>query len=247
MFLRFVIIRWTKTSLVAQMESVYLQCGRPGFDPWVGKFPGEGNSNPLQYSGLENPMDGGAWCPRGHKELDTTEWLHFHFKAPRNRCDCQEAGTFYSPRSKERDSRATGEMPGWSGGRWEGGVWVGACIMVCVGQARLSGVASWADFGLESETLWAAGSWRWSQVVGNWPWDALGKEPCSRQRSWVGLHIKGMSSGKLFAISRNQLPLGGDSPSLGPRGPKMSKHYKIQKMESMINTSPPPNPWQLLI
>ena len=22
---------------------------------------GEGNGNPLQYSGLENPMDGGAW------------------------------------------------------------------------------------------------------------------------------------------------------------------------------------------
>ena len=23
---------------------------------------GEGNGNPPQYSGLENPMDGGAWC-----------------------------------------------------------------------------------------------------------------------------------------------------------------------------------------
>ena len=27
-----------------------------------GKFPGEGNGNPLQYSCLENPMDGVAWC-----------------------------------------------------------------------------------------------------------------------------------------------------------------------------------------
>ena len=27
-----------------------------------GRFPGEGNGNPLQYSCLENPMDGGAWC-----------------------------------------------------------------------------------------------------------------------------------------------------------------------------------------
>ena len=26
------------------------------------RFPGEGNGNPLQYSCLENPMDGGAWC-----------------------------------------------------------------------------------------------------------------------------------------------------------------------------------------
>ena len=38
---------------------------------------GEGNGNPLQYSCLENPMDGGAWCPWGRKESDTTERLHF--------------------------------------------------------------------------------------------------------------------------------------------------------------------------
>ena len=28
---------------------------------------------------LENPMDGGAWCPWGRKELDMTERLHFNF------------------------------------------------------------------------------------------------------------------------------------------------------------------------
>ena len=41
-----------------------------------GKFPGEGNGNPLQYPCLENPMDGGAWggySPQGRKESDTTE------------------------------------------------------------------------------------------------------------------------------------------------------------------------------
>ena len=38
-----------------------------------------GSCNPLQYSCLENPVDGGAWCPWGHKELDTTEQLHFYF------------------------------------------------------------------------------------------------------------------------------------------------------------------------
>ena len=32
-----------------------LKCGRPGFDPWVGKSLGEGNGYPLQYSGLEIP------------------------------------------------------------------------------------------------------------------------------------------------------------------------------------------------
>ena len=30
------------------------------FDPWVGKIPGGGHSNPCQYSCLENPMDRGA-------------------------------------------------------------------------------------------------------------------------------------------------------------------------------------------
>ena len=29
--------------------------------PGSGRSPGEGNGNPLQYSCLENPMDGGAW------------------------------------------------------------------------------------------------------------------------------------------------------------------------------------------
>ena len=43
--------------------------------------PGEGNGNPLQYSCLENPMDGGTWWTTVHgvAESDTTEWLHFHF------------------------------------------------------------------------------------------------------------------------------------------------------------------------
>jgi len=40
---------------------VCLPCGRPGFDPWVRKIPGEGNGNPLQYSRLENSMDKEAW------------------------------------------------------------------------------------------------------------------------------------------------------------------------------------------
>ena len=34
--------------------------GDPGSIPGSGRSPGEGNGNPLQYSCLENPMDGGA-------------------------------------------------------------------------------------------------------------------------------------------------------------------------------------------
>ena len=35
--------------------------GDPGLIPGLGRSPGEGNGNPLQYPFLENPMDRGAW------------------------------------------------------------------------------------------------------------------------------------------------------------------------------------------
>ena len=35
--------------------------GDPGSIPGLGRSPGERNGNPLQYSCLENSMDGGAW------------------------------------------------------------------------------------------------------------------------------------------------------------------------------------------
>ena len=40
------------------MQEVYRDvCSIPG----LGRSPGGGNGNPLQYSGLEYPMDRGAW------------------------------------------------------------------------------------------------------------------------------------------------------------------------------------------
>ena len=41
--------------------------GDPGSIPGLGRFPGEGNGNPLHYSYLENPMDRGAWRARDHR------------------------------------------------------------------------------------------------------------------------------------------------------------------------------------
>ena len=42
---------------------------------------GEGNDNPLQYSCLEKPVDGGTWeaAVHGVAKSQTTERLHFHF------------------------------------------------------------------------------------------------------------------------------------------------------------------------
>ena len=54
--------------------------GDLGLIPGLGRIPGEGNGNPLQYSCLENPMDRGAWQATVYgldcKQLDTTERLH---------------------------------------------------------------------------------------------------------------------------------------------------------------------------
>ena len=49
--------------------------GDPGSIPGLGRFPGEGNGYPLQYSCLENSMDRGAWWAKVHEvsELDVTE------------------------------------------------------------------------------------------------------------------------------------------------------------------------------
>ena len=51
--------------------------GDLGSIPELGRSPGEGNGNPLQYSCLENPMDRQVWqtIAHGAAELDTAEHL----------------------------------------------------------------------------------------------------------------------------------------------------------------------------
>ena len=64
---------------MVKQASAY-NAGDQGSMPGLGRS-GEGNGNPLQYSCLENPMDGGAcgYSPWSGKELGTTERLYFHF------------------------------------------------------------------------------------------------------------------------------------------------------------------------
>ena len=49
--------------------------GDPGWIPGLGRSPGEGNGNPLQYSCPENPMDWGAWWATVHWVAKNRTWL----------------------------------------------------------------------------------------------------------------------------------------------------------------------------
>ena len=53
-------------SLLAQMVKSACNVGDPGSIPGSGRFPGEENGNPLQYSYLKSSMDRGAWWATVH-------------------------------------------------------------------------------------------------------------------------------------------------------------------------------------
>ena len=43
--------------------------GDLGSIPGLGRSPGDGNGDPLQYSSLENSMDRGAWRATVHRDM----------------------------------------------------------------------------------------------------------------------------------------------------------------------------------
>ena len=76
--------------------------GDPGSIPGLGRSPGEGNGNPLQYSCLENPMDRGPWWATVHKVAksrtrlsDFTFFLYFTLVVV-----LQEGGSFPRPETE---------------------------------------------------------------------------------------------------------------------------------------------------
>ena len=54
--------------------------GDLGSIPGLGRSPGGGHGNPLQFSGLENVhRQRGLACSLGHKQSDMTEWLSLSY------------------------------------------------------------------------------------------------------------------------------------------------------------------------
>ena len=81
------ITAWTWVSLVAQLVKKKSACTAEdlGSIPALGRSPGEGHGNPLQYSCLKNSMDKGAWRATVHgvaksqtRLSDFTFTFHFH-------------------------------------------------------------------------------------------------------------------------------------------------------------------------
>ena len=52
--------------------------GDTGLIPGSGRFPGEENGNPRQYSCLENPMDRGAWGAIVHGDAQSDKTKHLN-------------------------------------------------------------------------------------------------------------------------------------------------------------------------
>ena len=59
----------------SEVKNMPASAGDMGSIPGSGRLPGEGNSNPLQYSCLENPMDRGAWQATIHGSQKN--WMQF--------------------------------------------------------------------------------------------------------------------------------------------------------------------------
>ena len=66
------------SSLMAQRVRIHCNeedTEEPGLIPGPGRSPGGGNGKPLQYSCLENPVDGGAWWATVHGVARSRAWL----------------------------------------------------------------------------------------------------------------------------------------------------------------------------
>ena len=92
-----------------------------GLIPGSGRSPEEGNGNPLQYSCLENSMDGGAWCATVHgvtksqtRPSDFTFFLSFEGVPRRDSGSCPVPSLLRLPRPDAGIGHSPGTLQGLS-------------------------------------------------------------------------------------------------------------------------------------
>ena len=114
----------------------------------MNSYPGEGNGTPLQYSRLENPMDGGAWWAAVHGVTKSRTRLSnftftFHFHALEKEMATHSVFLLENPR--------------------EGGAWWAAIYGVAQSRTRLKRLSSSSSSNLYllqelSQLLWFPGT-----------------------------------------------------------------------------------------
>ena len=89
--------------LVAQRLKICLECGRPGFDPWVGKIPWRRKLQPTPVL-LPGESHGGrslvGYSPWGRKDWDKTEQLSMHVNMCIPRIKDMQNSEFITPLRK---------------------------------------------------------------------------------------------------------------------------------------------------
>ena len=95
--------------------------GDPGLIPGSGRSPGEGNSNSLQYSCLENSIDRGAWqimvygVAKNQTRLKRLSFLLFSFNGCSQKMYCgpsQVVLVVKNPPARAGEVRDVGSIPG---------------------------------------------------------------------------------------------------------------------------------------
>ena len=83
-------------------------------------IPGEGSGNPLQYSCLENPMDGGAWLATVHEVAKSQTWLFnmYTWKIAREKCVTQKGGFEFRLNYHINMERAGGDVDFLGKSKW---------------------------------------------------------------------------------------------------------------------------------
>ena len=139
----------------SEVKASASNAGDLGSIPGLRRSPGEGNGNPLRYSCLENPVDGGAWWVTVHGVTKSRTWLSDFTFTLRGWSGC------YSSLSAQGGRASMGTLEPWPARTPESRVLRGLSKSALGESWRWSGQESWhwttesaVTDGAESEGEW---------------------------------------------------------------------------------------------